>query len=84
MTSEELGVKLQNVTIESLGKAKRVVSDREKTTIIGGGGAKEAIEARCNEIRKQIQTTTSELSEPQRWIKCRNSKGRPYVLADNL
>jgi chaperonin GroEL len=58
--SEELGLKLQNVTIESLGKAKRVVSDREKTTIIGGGGAKESIEARCNEIRKQIQTTTSD------------------------
>ena len=60
VTSEELGVKLQNVTIESLGKAKRVVSDREKTTIIGGGAAKEAIESRCNEIRKQIQTTTSD------------------------
>ena len=58
--SEELGLKLQNVTIESLGKAKRVVSDREKTTIIGGGGAKETIEARCNEIRKQIQATTSD------------------------
>lgn len=60
VTSEELGLKLQNVTIESLGKAKRVVSDREKTTIIGGGGPKEAIAARCNEIRKQIQTTTSD------------------------
>lgn len=58
--SDELGLKLQNVTLESLGKAKRVVSDREKTTIIGGGGGKETIEARCNEIRKQIQTTTSD------------------------
>lgn len=58
--SEELGLKLQNATIESLGKAKRVVSDREKTTLIGGGGTKEAIESRCNEIRKQIQMTTSD------------------------
>jgi chaperonin GroEL len=61
--SEELGLKLQNVTIESLGKAKRVVSDREKTTIIGGGGAREAIEARCSEIRKQIQASTSDYDQ---------------------
>ena len=58
--SEELGLKLDTVTINELGKAKRVVIDRENTTIIGGAGSKEAIEARCNEIRKQIQTTTSD------------------------
>jgi chaperonin GroEL len=58
--AEELGLKLENVTLNELGKAKRVVSDRESTTIIGGGGAKEAIEARCLELRKQIQTTTSD------------------------
>ena len=58
--SEELGLKLETVTINELGKAKRVVIDRENTTIIGGAGSKEAIEARCNEIRKQIQTTTSD------------------------
>ena len=58
--SEELGLKLETVTISELGKAKRVVIDRENTTIIGGAGSKEAIEARCNEIRKQIQTTTSD------------------------
>ena len=58
--SEELGVKLENVTVEALGKAKRVVSNREKTTIIGGAGSKEAIEARCNDIRKQIKLATSD------------------------
>lgn len=58
--AEELGLKLENVTLNELGKAKRVVSDRESTTIIGGAGAKEAIEARCLELRKQIQTTTSD------------------------
>ena len=58
--AEELGLKLENVTLNELGKAKRVVSDRESTTIIGGGGAKEAIEARCHELRKQMQTTTSD------------------------
>jgi chaperonin GroEL len=58
--AEELGLKLEKVTLNELGKAKRVVSDRENTTIISGGGAKEAIEARCTELRKQIQTTTSD------------------------
>jgi chaperonin GroEL len=60
VVAEELGLKLENVTLNELGQAKRVVSDRENTTIIGGGGAKQAIEARCLELRKQIQTTTSD------------------------
>jgi chaperonin GroEL len=58
--SEELGLKLQNVTVNDLGKAKRIVSDRETTTIIGGAGSKEAIETRCNDLRKQIKLTTSD------------------------
>jgi chaperonin GroEL len=58
--SEEIGVKLQNVTLESLGKAKRAVIDREDTTIIGGSGNKEVIAARCNELRTQIKETTSD------------------------
>jgi chaperonin GroEL len=60
LVSEELGLKLENITINELGKAKRIVSDRENTTIIGGGGEKENIEARCEEIRKQIKDTTSD------------------------
>jgi len=58
--AEELGVKLENVQLEELGTAKRVVIDREATTIIGGAGSKAAIEGRCNEIRKQIEETTSD------------------------
>jgi chaperonin GroEL len=58
--SEDLGLKLENITINELGKAKRVVSDRENTTIIDGAGSKETIKARCDEIRKQIKDTTSD------------------------
>jgi chaperonin GroEL len=58
--AEELGVKLENVQLDELGTAKRVVIDREATTIIGGAGKKAAIEGRCNEIRKQIEETTSD------------------------
>ncbi len=58
--SEELGVRLENVTIEDLGRARRVVVDAEHTTIIGGEGGKAAIEARCAELRKQIEKATSD------------------------
>ena len=58
--AEELGLKLENIGIESLGKAKRVVVDKDNTTIIGGGGEKKAIEGRAAEIRKLIADTTSE------------------------
>ena len=58
--SEELGLKLENVTLKDLGRAKRVVIDKDNTTIIDGAGAKKAIEGRCNEIRAQIEKTTSD------------------------
>jgi chaperonin GroEL len=58
--AEELGLKLENVGIESLGKAKRVLVDKDTTTIIGGGGDKRAIDGRALEIRKLIADTTSE------------------------
>jgi len=57
--SEELGIRMENVTLEGLGRAKRVVVDRERTTIVSGAGTRETIEGRCREIRKQIETTTS-------------------------
>jgi chaperonin GroEL len=57
--TEELGVKLENVTSNDLGQAKRVVIDKDDTTVIGGAGAKEAIEGRAKEIRRQIEETTS-------------------------
>jgi chaperonin GroEL len=58
--AEEIGVKLEHVALADLGHAKRVVVDREHTTIVGGAGAKEAIAGRCDEIRKQIADTTSD------------------------
>jgi chaperonin GroEL len=60
LISEELGIKLENVTIDMLGKAKRVTISKDDTTIVGGAGKKADIEARCNQIRKQIEETTSD------------------------
>jgi chaperonin GroEL len=58
--AEELGLKVETVTLEQLGRAKRVVIDKDKTTIVEGGGSKEAIEGRCAELRRQIGKTTSD------------------------
>src|SRR5205807_7295369 len=58
--SEELGIKLENVTLEMLGRAKRVRIDKENTTIIDGAGKKADIVARTNQIRAQIEETTSD------------------------
>jgi chaperonin GroEL len=58
--AEELGIKLQDVTMADLGTAKRAIISRETTTIIEGGGQKEAIQGRCNELRREIERTTSE------------------------
>jgi len=58
--SEDLGIKLEAVTMDMLGKAKRVVIDKENTTIVGGAGKKKDIESRCDQIRKQIDETTSD------------------------
>jgi chaperonin GroEL len=60
LIAEELGVKLATVTLDDLGRAKRVIADRDSTTVVGGGGAKEAIQGRANEIRAQIKATTSD------------------------
>jgi chaperonin GroEL len=58
--AEELGLKLENVTVKDLGNAKRVVIDKDNTTIIDGAGSKKDIEGRCSEIRNQIEQTTSD------------------------
>ena len=60
LVSEDLGIKLENVTIQMLGRAKRVLIEKEKSTIINGGGKKPAIEARVNQIKAQIEETTSD------------------------
>ncbi|MFA5957882.1 chaperonin GroEL [Hyphomicrobium sp.] len=58
--SEDLGIKLENVTLEMLGRAKKVTIDKENTTVIDGAGEKLAIEARVNQIKTQIEDTTSD------------------------
>jgi chaperonin GroEL len=58
--AEELGLKLENVTLKDLGEAKRIVIDKDNTTLIDGGGSKKDIEGRCAEIRNQIEDTTSD------------------------
>lgn len=58
--AEELGLKLEHATIEQLGQAKRVVSNKDNTTIIGGGGGRKQIDARIEQIRREIESTTSD------------------------
>ena len=58
--SEDLGIKLENVTLDMLGRAKTVRIDKDNTTIIDGGGDKTAIDARCTQMRAQIEETTSD------------------------
>jgi chaperonin GroEL len=60
MIAEDLGIKLENVTLNMLGRAKKVVIDKENTTIVNGAGAKKAIEARVAQIKLQIEETTSD------------------------
>jgi len=60
LISEELGIKLESVTVAMLGRAKKVVIDKEKTTIIDGAGKKKDIEARVSQIKSQIEETTSD------------------------
>jgi chaperonin GroEL len=58
--SEDLGMKLENVTIEMLGRAKKIVIKKDDTTIVDGGGDKAEIEARVTQIRQQVEDTTSD------------------------
>jgi chaperonin GroEL len=60
LIAEELGIRLENVGLTDLGKAKRVVVDKDTTTIVGGAGTHEAIAGRCQELRHQIEATTSD------------------------
>ena len=60
LIAQELGLKLENVTVEHLGRASRVVVDKDHTTIIGGKGDRKAIDGRCQELRRQIADTTSD------------------------
>ena len=60
LISEDLGIKLENVTLEMLGRAKKVSISKDDTTIVDGAGAKPAIQARIAQIKAQIEETTSD------------------------
>jgi chaperonin GroEL len=60
VVSEDLGIKLENVTLQMLGRAKRVTLAKETTTIVDGAGKKKEIEARINQIKQQVEETTSD------------------------
>jgi chaperonin GroEL len=60
LISEDLGIKLENVTVAMLGRAKKVIIEKEKTTIVDGAGKKRDIEARVGQIKAQIEETTSD------------------------
>ncbi len=60
LIAEELGIKLENVTLNDLGRARRIVIDKDNTTIVDGAGKKADIEARVKQIRAQIEETTSD------------------------
>jgi chaperonin GroEL len=60
LISEDLGIKLENVTLQMLGRAKKVIIEKEKTTIVDGAGKRKEIEARIGQIKAQIEETTSD------------------------
>ncbi|HEY1372868.1 MAG TPA: chaperonin GroEL [Candidatus Binatia bacterium] len=60
MIAEELGIKLENVTLKDLGRAKRIIVDKDNTTVVEGAGKKSAIEGRISQLRAQIEETTSD------------------------
>src|ERR1700704_131625 len=60
LISEDLGIKLENVTLQMLGRAKKVIIEKEKTTIVDGAGKRKDIEARVGQIKAQIEETTSD------------------------
>src|SRR3982074_2350162 len=60
LISEDLGIKLESVTVQMLGRAKKVIIEKEKTTVVDGAGKKKEIEARVTQIKQQIEETTSD------------------------
>ena len=60
VVSEDLGIKLENVTVDMMGSAKRILITKEETTIVDGAGKKKDIEARCGQIRQQVEETSSD------------------------
>src|SRR3712207_993838 len=70
VVSEDLGVKLENVTLQMLGRAKKVRIEKENTTIVDGAGSKDEIKGRCEQIKAQVEETTSDYDREklQEWL----------------
>ncbi|WP_256467011.1 chaperonin GroEL [Bradyrhizobium sp. 199] len=78
--SEELGIKLESVSLNMLGRAKKVVIDKENTTIVDGAGAKKDIEARSQQLRSQIEETTSDYDREKLQERLAKLAGRVAVI----
>src|SRR5450432_1224065 len=78
--TEDLGIKLENVTISDLGKAKRIVIDKENTTIVEGGGKGSDIQGRVKQIRRQIDETTSDYDREKLQERLANLAGGVAVI----
>ena len=81
LVAEELGLKLEKLSLADLGRAKRVVVDKDNTTIIGGAGVKQAIDGRCAEIRKQIELATSDYDKEKLQERLAKLAGGKAVLS---
>ena len=80
MIAEDLGIKLENVTLQMLGKAKRVRIEKENTTIIEGAGSKKDIEGRIAQIKAQIEETTSDYDKEKLQERLAKLAGRVAVI----
>src|SRR5213079_3564273 len=80
VVSEEQGYKLENADLNYLGRAERVVIDKDNTTIVGGKGKKEDITARVNQIKAQIETTTSDYDKEKLQERLAKLRGGVAVL----
>src|SRR5512142_398794 len=82
LISEDLGIKLENVTLAMLGRAKKVIIEKEKTTIVDGAGKRKDIEARVGQIKAQIEETTSDYDREKRQERLAKLAGGVAVFKD--
>src|SRR6266568_4264785 len=82
LISEDLGIKLDNVTLQMLGRAKKVIIEKEKTTIVDGAGKKKEIEARIGQIKAQIEETTSDYDKEKLQERLAKLAGGVAVIRD--
>jgi chaperonin GroEL len=78
--SEELGIKLENIKLSDLGKPKKIVVEKENTTIVEGAGARKEIEGRIKQIRTQIEETTSDYDREKLQVRLATLAGGVAVI----